>query len=82
MQKDPGSKYAAGWGLSKHSWSWGEGSVLTHNGSDGTWHSLVFAMPEWDLVVLSATNAGESAGDAATREAKDLMLRASGFLDE
>ena len=81
LQENPGSGYAAGWGIAKHTWSWGSGKVLTHNGSDGTWHSLVYALPEWDLVIMSASNASESAGDQATREAKNLMLESLGFLD-
>jgi CubicO group peptidase (beta-lactamase class C family) len=82
LQTDPGSSgYAAGWGVTKHTWSWGEGRVLTHNGSDNTWMSLVFAMPEWDLIVLTAANCGGTAGERSTTGAKDLLLTELGFKD-
>lgn len=75
------SGYAAGWGLGNHTWSWGEGRVLTHNGSDSTWLSVVFAMPEWDLVVVTATNAADTPGQLATDRAKTLLLELLGFED-
>lgn len=75
------SGYACGWGLSKHSWSWGSGDVLTHNGSDGTWYSIVFAMPEWDLTVMVATNTGGTSAQPAGIRARDLLLTTIGFKD-
>ena len=75
------SGYACGWGIAKHVWSWGEGSVLTHNGSDNTWHSIVFAMPEWDLVILTAANCGGTPGEQVATGAKDLLLETLGFKD-
>ena len=76
-----GSGYAGGWGLARHSWSWGNGDVLTHNGSDGTWLSLVFAMPEWDITLLVATNCAGPAAQPACDRARDLLLTTTGFKD-
>ncbi len=82
LQRDTDSSgYACGWGLAKHSWSWGNGDVLTHNGSDGTWYSIVFAIPEWDLTVLVASNCGGTAAQEACTRARDLMLTTVGFKD-
>lgn len=75
------TNYACGWMLEKHSWSWGNGDVLTHNGSDGTWMSIVFAMPEWDLTVLVAANSGGETSGPASLRARDLMLTTIGFKD-
>lgn len=82
LHGDPfASRYAAGWGISKHTWSWGEGQVLAHNGSDNSWYSVVFAMPEWDLVVLAASNCAGAAGQQAAERGRDLILEELGFRD-
>jgi len=81
LHADPGTTYAAGWGLSRLQWSWGESSVLTHNGSDNTWLSLVLALPEWDIAILTAANCAEAAGQQATDQAKELLLRTLGLRD-
>jgi len=77
-----GSGYAAGWGVSQHHLSWSEPTVTWgHNGSDGTWHSTVKALPEWDLVVVTAANCSAGAGAQATMKAEHLLLKALGFAD-
>jgi CubicO group peptidase (beta-lactamase class C family) len=73
--------YACGWALSKYSWSWGNGDVLTHNGSDGTWYSLAFAMAEWDVTVLVAANSAGASAQPAGDQARDLLLTTIGFKD-
>ena len=75
------SPYAAGWALDHHTWSWGEGTVLTHNGSDGTWMSMVWAMPEWDLTIVVASNCAGDAGEVVVGEATELLRTSLGFDD-
>ncbi|MFT7679744.1 MAG: CubicO group peptidase (beta-lactamase class C family) [Planctomycetota bacterium] len=74
-----GSKYAAGWGLGHHIWSWGEAKTITHNGSDNTWLSLVFAIPEWDLTIMVATNCASPTANTTIEAAKKLLLKTVGF---
>jgi len=81
MHADPGSGYGAGWLLGRHRRGDGEAPSLAHNGSDGTWHSLCLVVPEAELIVMSAANASNTAGDSATRLAQNLMLRCAGFMD-
>ena len=81
MHAHPGTGYAAGWGVSNLVWSWGESSVLTHNGSDNTWMSVVYALPAVDITILTAANCADSAGQQGTERAKELMLGALGLRD-
>jgi CubicO group peptidase (beta-lactamase class C family) len=81
MHADPGGGYAAGWGLTHLRWSWGEGAVLTHTGSDNTWMSVVFAVPQWDITIVTAANCAGSQGQAATERAKELMMGVLGLRD-
>ena len=82
LHQDPESSgYAAGWAITSHSWSWGEGKVLTHNGSDNTWFSVVFAMPEWDLTILVAANSAGAGAETAVEKARLHLLAATGFDD-
>ncbi len=53
--------------------------MLTHNGSDGTWYSVVFAMPEWDLVVVAAANCASGPGEQAIAEVQEHLLEVAGF---
>ncbi|MFT5049299.1 MAG: CubicO group peptidase (beta-lactamase class C family) [Chlamydiales bacterium] len=77
-----GSGYAAGWGIAKHSLSWSEPTASwRHNGSDGTWYSMVKALPEWELVVVSAANCADGPAERATTQAELLLLKALGFAD-
>ncbi len=74
-----GSKYAAGWGLGRQTWSWGEGKTITHNGSDTTWYSFVLAIPEVDLTVLVATNSAGIGATALIPRVQELLLSTAGF---
>ena len=81
MHVDDGTNYAAGWAVTNMSWSWGEGRVLTHNGSDGTWMSVVHALPDWDLIVLTAANCAGPQGEQATEQAIERMFQELGLRD-
>jgi len=50
------SGYVGGWGVGEMTWAKGE--AWTHDGSDGTWYSLVWAAPKLDLVLLAVSNSG------------------------
>jgi len=73
------SKYAAGWGVGELTWSWGNGKTLSHNGSDNTWLSLVYTIPEVDLTILFATNCADGEANALSGKVRELLLRATGI---
>jgi len=72
----PGSTYACGWGVVERPWA--KGKAFTHNGSDGTWHSVVWAAPTVDVVIVAATNGGN--GAAALDQACVVLLKELGLL--
>ena len=56
-----GASYVCGWGVAERSWA--KGMTFTHNGSDGTWYSVVWAAPEIDLVLLAVVNGVSTEGN-------------------
>jgi CubicO group peptidase (beta-lactamase class C family) len=62
----PDEGYAMGWGVTRRNWG---GRVLTHNGSNTMWFTVVWIAPEKDFAVLVATNVGGNDAAAATDEA-------------
>lgn len=82
LQADSASNaYASGWVLGRRSWGWGEGATIAHNGSDGTWYSEVLAIPEWDLIVLTAVNCAGTRGNQAAQKAQRHMMEVAGFAE-
>jgi D-alanyl-D-alanine carboxypeptidase len=74
----PGQKYGFGWGTAKRSWGkgpGGDGTVITHAGSNTLNYCVVWAAPELDSAVMVACNsAGESASKACD-EAASVMIK-------
>lgn len=65
----PGGEYAMGWGVATRPWAKGpgpsdKGRVLTHNGTNTMWFSVVWLAPEKDWAVLACCNKG---GDDAAK---------------
>jgi CubicO group peptidase (beta-lactamase class C family) len=59
----PGTKYALGWNIRKHSHSGGR--VLYHHGSNRAWYATVWLAPERNFAIVIFTNAGDDAGQKA-----------------
>lgn len=67
----PGSTYAMGWAL----WQTEkDGRVLRHAGSNTLWFATIVLVPERDVAVLVATNAGTEAARQACSEAESALL--------
>ncbi len=60
---DPGNPYAMGW--IEAQWAGGNGTVLTHDGSNSMFYCTVWVDPEQDFAVLVACNQGGNAAAAA-----------------
>jgi len=75
----PGEKYGFGWGIGKRGWAkgaGGDGTVITHSGSNTTWFCVVWAAPEKNMAVMVATNkAGDSAAKACDDAASEMIKR-------
>lgn len=52
--KDPA--YGFGWITTRR--GWGGGTVLTHTGSNTTWHATIWVAPQRNLALLAVTNTG------------------------
>ena len=58
-QPFPGSKdpaYGFGWITTRR--AWGGGTVLTHTGSNTTWHATIWLAPQKNMALLAVTNTG------------------------
>lgn len=69
------TEYAAGWLVAKRPWAGGDGRVLTHNGSNTMWFSVVWIAPEKNFAVLAACNQGGDKGAKATDDAVSLLIQ-------
>ena len=78
---DVSNAYACGWAVGRRSWGWGDGKTISHNGSDGTWYATVTALPEWDLIVMTAVNCADTAAGQASTKAELVMMKLAGFAD-
>ncbi len=75
LQAPPeGSDYAAGWAHLERSWGGRTHPALGHNGSDGTWFSMIVVLPESGVVAISASNSGPPSGQQAAERALDAAL--------
>jgi len=73
--KDDGG-YAMGWGVTKR--PWGDGVVLSHNGSNTMWFAVTWLAPKKDFAVLVTTNQGGEAAAKATDEAASALILEEG----
>lgn len=69
---EAGADYACGWGVAERPWAGGR--VLTHNGSNTMWFSVVWIAPEKNFAVLAACNQGGDKGAKATDDAVSKLI--------
>ena len=72
LEPRDGGNYAGGWVL--HDRAWGGGRVLSHSGSNTTWHCVAWVAPGRDFCLLGATNTGAPAAGKACDEAVSACL--------
>ena len=67
-------EYASGWVVMDREWS--NGTFIWHNGTNTMWYALLVVLPEYDLVVATATNDGNysAAENAYFPMAKEIAL--------
>jgi len=70
----PGERYAMGWGVARRDWAGGDGTVLTHNGSNTMWYSVIWMAPDPGFAVLVATNRVGTTGQEATDAAAAMLI--------
>ena len=59
LQRPPaGGEYASGWVVLRRGWA--KGPILTHDGSNTLWFSVVWMAPSRDWVMAALTNEGGS----------------------
>ena len=57
LQRPPeGGEYASGWMVLRRDWA--RGPILTHNGTNTLWYSVVWMAPSRDWVMAAVTNQG------------------------
>jgi len=72
-----GTDYAGGWIITARSWAGdGNGSVLTHTGSNNLWLCVAWLAPNKDFGVLAATNMG---GDDASKACDEVSAALIGI---
>lgn len=60
-----GPAYALGWGVTRP--PWGQGPVLSHEGSNTMWHAVTLVAPARKLAFVGVCNAGPDASKGAAR---------------
>lgn len=70
----PGQKYALGWGLFER--PWGDGTVLTHSGSNTMWFAVTWIAPKKDFAVLVVCNQGDGDAPKACDDAAAALIQA------
>ncbi len=61
LHKPVTNNYAYGWAVKSNS-SWTSGPVIWHNGSNGSWYTLIAFIPSLDLCVVVNSNEGNVSG--------------------
>ncbi len=69
----PIGHYAAGWGIVKQTWA--KGIVLTHNGSNGIWYTMVMVAPNLERAFVVVTNSRDfsNTNDICTKMISNLI---------
>lgn len=70
-----GNDYTFGWIVSER--DWGQGTVLTHSGSNTAWFATIWIAPQIDRAFLAATNTGQENAAAACDSAIAKMIQLS-----
>ena len=69
----PGDPYAMGWAVTER--PWGDGTVLTHSGSNTVWYAVTWLAPKRNFAVLVMCNQGGNKAARATDEACGTLIR-------
>ena len=70
LQTPPkGGDYAAGWIVTKRSWAGGDGTALTHSGSNTMWFATAWLAPGKNLTFVVVTNRADNIATAAVDSA-------------
>ncbi len=67
------SEYALGWVATER--SWGEGTILTHAGSNTMFYAVIWIAPQKDFAIVVCTNAGGDTAEKATDTAASTLIR-------
>ena len=70
----PGAKYGFGWGIEQRAWAGGDGTILTHNGSNTLWYCSTWLGLENGVAVLATTNQMTAKSKAAMDEVLALVI--------
>jgi len=68
-----GQDYALGWNTAER--PWGQGTVLTHSGSNTMWYCTVWLAPRIDSAFLVATNTADEEGTVGVDAAVAALIR-------
>ncbi len=79
---EPVGFYAAGWGVSNHTWA--KGKIFTHDGSNGIWFATVIIAPGLDRAFLVVTNSRDfsSTSDVCSKMKTKLILMESSAVNK
>lgn len=70
----PGRAYGYGWGIEQRPWAGGDGTALTHNGSNTLWFCVTWIGPGNGVGVLVTANQASASAKAATDRVAALVL--------
>jgi CubicO group peptidase (beta-lactamase class C family) len=70
----PGGDYALGWSVTTRSWAGGDGTVLTHSGSNTMNYATVWIAPAKNAILVAVTNRGDDAASKGVDDAFGPMI--------
>ena len=73
--EDPKDHYAMGWAVAQRDWAGGDGTVLTHTGSNTMWYCVTWLAPSAGFGVLVTTNLVGTTGQGATDEVCQALIQ-------
>jgi CubicO group peptidase (beta-lactamase class C family) len=71
----PGPKYGYGWGIEQRAWAGGDGTALTHNGSNTLWYCVAWLGLGNGVAALVTTNQATPKAKSAADQAAVLVLQ-------
>ena len=81
LQRPPeGGEYASGWMVLRRDWA--RGPILTHNGTNTLWYSVVWMAPSRDWVMAAVTNQGGRKAAQACDEVIGFLIGALERLEQ
>jgi CubicO group peptidase (beta-lactamase class C family) len=71
-------RYGYGWGFEKRDWAGGDGTALTHNGSNTMWYCSTWLGPANGVAVVVTCNQANAAAKGAVDQVAKLLLEEHG----